>query len=307
MKYLHFRKASWLMAATLFSIAVVAAQTPKVKPKPVATSTVVFAVLNDGKLVEPIGAIRSGKIEDLDLGSDDAAPAKGFGQVHYKPRTVYSVIFGGASDGWLTVAKSNIGTECGGATADVATRPIKAKLKGLVMALATNFKNKGAVVSYRRMPTPNERMEIERLAREEFKKKGANDAALKKLNYHNLTALDVDGDNVPEFVGSYWIATTDAERRRLFFVAQGQPGKIAFPVINHAVVTADDVPTNDLKDLDDGHGSDLLLDVLDYDDDGVKEIFLIGQGFEGNNYYVYKRNGEKWDIVFDTYRYRCAF
>ena len=42
-------------------------------------------------------------------------------------------------------------------------------------------------------------------------------------------------------------------------------------------------------------------------DDGVKEIFTIGQAFEGNNYYVYKRTGEKWAKVFETYRYHCAF
>ena len=65
--------------------------------------------------------------------------------------------------------------------------------------------------------------------------------------------------------------------------------------------------TNDLKDLDGGRGSELLLDVLDADGDGVKEVFTIGQAFEGNNYYVYKRAAGKWTKVFEAYRYRCAF
>jgi hypothetical protein len=72
-------------------------------------------------------------------------------------------------------------------------------------------------------------------------------------------------------------------------------------------VTADDVMSGDLKDLDGGRGSELLLDLLDYDEDGVKEIFTIGQAFEGNNFYVYKRSGDKWNKVLETYRYRCAF
>jgi hypothetical protein len=307
MTKLHFRTASWLTVATLFLITAVSAQGPKAKSKQAAMSPVVLAVLNDGKLVEPIAVIKDGKLADVDLGSDESAPAKSFGLVYYKPTTAYSLIFGGVPDGSLTIVKSNIGTACGGATAEIAARPIKAKLNGLVMALATNFKNTNGPVSYRRRPTPTELAEVNKLARQEFKKNGATEATLKKLSYQNLTALDVDGDNIPEFVGSYWIAPTAAERRRLFFIAQGQPGKLTISATDHAVMTTEDVMSGDLKDLDGGRGSELLLDVLDYDEDGVKEIFTIGQAFEGNNFYVHKRNGDKWNKVFETYRYHCAF
>ena len=150
--------------------------------------------------------------------------------------------------------------------------------------------------------------EIEILVRKEFKKNGAGDAAVKTLRFHNFTALDFDSDGTPEFVGSYWIAPTPAERRRLFFIAEGAPGgSIALTHSEHDVITPEDVMTNDLKDLDGGRGSELLLDVLDADGDGVKEIFTIGQAFEGNNYYVYKRTAGKWAKAFEVYRYRCAF
>jgi hypothetical protein len=65
--------------------------------------------------------------------------------------------------------------------------------------------------------------------------------------------------------------------------------------------------SSDLKDVDAGRGAELLLDVLDYDGDGVKELFTITQAFEGNNYYVYKRDGVTWKKVHETYVYRCAF
>jgi hypothetical protein len=175
------------------------------------------------------------------------------------------------------------------------------------MALAMSGPRKEAT-TFRRAPAPSEKAEIEILVRKEFKKNGAGDALVKTLRFHNFTALDINGDGTPEFVGSYWIAPTAAERRRLFFIAEGAPGgSIALTHSEHDVVKAEDVMTNDLKDLDGGRGSELLLDVLDTDGDGVKEIFTIGQGFEGNNYYAYKRTAGKWVKAFDIYRYRCAF
>jgi hypothetical protein len=302
MKTNSFVKASWLIAATFFIASGANAQkTVKTKtpPKPI-----VFAVLDGGKQIEPIAAIDGGKL--LDLGNADGLPTS-FGTTYYKPKSSYPIIFGGAPDGALTITKSNVGTECGGATANVTSRPVKAKLNGLVMALATSGPRKDSV-SFRRAPAPSEKAEIEILVRKEFKKNGAGDAAVKTLRFHNFTALDFDSDGTPEFVGSYWIAPTPAERRRLFFIAEGAPGgSIALTHSEHDVITPEDVMTNDLKDLDGGRGSELLLDVLDADGDGVKEIFTIGQAFEGNNYYVYKRTAGKWAKAFEVYRYRCAF
>ena len=296
-------KASWLIAATFFIASGVTAQKtvkPKTTPQPI-----VFAVLDGGKQIEPIAAIDGGKL--VDVGGADGPPTS-FGTTYYKTKTSYPIIFGGAPDGTLTITKSNVGTECGGATANVTSRPVKAKLNGLVMALATSGPLRKESTTFRRAPAPSEKAEIEILVRKEFKKNGAGDAAVKTLRFHNFTALDLDGDGTPEFVGSYWIAPTSAERRRLFFIAQGPPGgSIVLTHSEHDVVKPEDVMTNDLKDLDGGRGSELLLDVLDADGDGVKEIFTIGQGFEGNNYYVYKRAGDKWTKALEAYRYRCAF
>ena len=123
-----------------------------------------------------------------------------------------------------------------------------------------------------------------------------------------MTAVDIDGDGVAEFVGSYWIAPKTDERRLLFFITdRSESGTLSFTHADHSVVTPEDVMTSDLKDLDDGRGAELLLDVLDYDADGVKEIFTIGQAFEGNNYYVYRMEAGKWNQVHETYVYRCAF
>jgi hypothetical protein len=271
-----------------------------VPPKPI-----IFAVTNDGKWIEPIAAVDGDKLIAASGESDDA---KSFARNYYKPKSFYAVVFGGAQDGLATVVKSNIGTECGGSSADVTLKSTKAKLVSPVFALATNVKIKPDAKAYRRRPTPTERAEIEKLVRAEFTKNGASAAATKTLRYHNLTAVDVDGDDVAEFVGSYWIAPTANERRLLFFIAaRGASDGISFQQTEHSVVKPDDVMSGDLKDVDDGRGAELLIDLLDYDGDGDREIFTVGQAFEGNNYYVYKRDGATWKKIHETYVYRCAF
>ena len=304
MKSLFTSTALWIIAAALFFLPAIHAQKAGPKTK-VPVKQVIFAVTDGGKRIEPIAAVDGGKLVDTDETADESKP-KNFASTYYKPKTAYPIIFGGAADGVVSVTKSNIGIECGGSTADVVSRPVKAKLSGLVMALATPA-GKHGTSGYRRRPTPGERKEIETLVRDEFRKQGAPAAALTSLRYHNLTALDVDGDDVPEFVGSYWIAPSDKERRLLFFIAERNAGKPSFAVSDYSLVKPDDVMTGEVKDLDTGVGHELLLDVLDYDADGVKEIFSVGQAFEGNNYHVYKRAGGKWTKVYETYAYRCAY
>lgn len=292
----------WLFAAAFFVTATADGQQ---RPRPVPPKPAIFAVVNDGKWIEPIGVVDGGKLVASTSESDDATV---FSSSYYKPKSIYALIFGGAQEGLVTVVKSNIGSECGGGSADVTVKSAKAKLVSPVFALATNLKLKPDAKSYRRRPTPEERASIERLVRAEFKKNGASDAATKTLRYHNLTAVDVDGDGAAEFIGSYWIAPTAKERRVLFFFATPVPD-YAFGLLplEHSILTPDDVMSGDLKDVDSGRGAELLIDLLDYDGDGIKEIFTIGQAFEGNNYYVYKRDGVKWAKVHETYVYRCAY
>ncbi|HKP69820.1 MAG TPA: hypothetical protein VJV05_11100 [Pyrinomonadaceae bacterium] len=304
MKTSLFRITLWSLAAAFFVIATVNAQ--KEPPKiGTASKPVIFVVLNDGKWIEPIGLVDD---DELKVVSDDEAEAKVFGNRYYKPKVSYPLIFGGALDGSVTVVKSNIGTECGGASADVTLKAAKAKPLGLVMALASDLKLKPDTTSYRRRPTPAEKAAVEKLVRAEFTKNGATAAALKALRFFNLTALDFESDDMADFVGSYWIAPTAKERRLLFFIAE-QKGSDGIKIVHseHSIVTPDDMMSGDLKDLEGGRGAELLVDVLDYDGDGVREIFTIGQAFEGNNYYAYKRTNGKWTKVFETYNYRCAF
>jgi hypothetical protein len=277
---------------------------PKPAPKP---KQMIFAVIYDGSGVEPIAVVENGKLIEsaADANTTKSNPFPG---LYYKPNSKYGLIFGGAPGGTVTIKSSNVGKECGGVSAEVSVQSTKTKISGFVMALASNMKLKTTASVNRRKPMPAERSEIEALVRAEFTKQNVAAASLKILRYHNLTAIDLNHDGKAELIGSYWVAPKADERALLFFIAEiGDSGKYSLNYSDYSAVKPDDVMSGDLKDLDDGVGHELLLDILDHDNDGVSEIFTIGKAFEGNNYYVYKRAASKWTKTFETYNYRCGY
>ena len=170
--------------------------------------TAIFAVLDSGKFIEPIAKVEQGQLKEI-------AETPNFGKLFYSPKATYNLIFGSGIDGKVSVVRSLIGTECAGRTAEVDISGSQAKLSTVVMALATNMSLKRSP-STRRLPTTDERTEIETLIRGEFKKHKVASSALKQLRYHNLTAVDVDHDGVAELIGSFWVEPNAKNRRLLF-------------------------------------------------------------------------------------------
>ena len=264
----------------------------------------IFAVINDGVTLEPIAFVENGKL--VSTGDGSVEPAD-LAKMFYKTGTKYDLIFGGVQNGTATITKSNVGTECGGSSADVKVTSDKARLKGFVMGLVTNIKPTAKAAGLRRMPTAGEKTEIEGLVRAEYARHKVPAAAYKLLHYYNLTAVDVDNDGIPEMIGSYWVAPTTKTRGLLFFIAEKKAsGKYGFTYSDYAAIKPSDLMSGDLKDLD-TMGGELLVDLFDVDNDGTAEIFAIEKAFEGNNYHVYKRSGGKWTKEFETYDYRCGY
>lgn len=280
------------------------------KAKPSAkTKAIVFAVISDGERIEPIGEIDNGKLVQTVGGDSDAKLLLDFSQNYYKPKTTYNLIFGGAKNGTVTVVNSNPKSDCGKNAATVTTQSAKAKLKGLVMGLATNQTSSKSAAGLRRLPTAAERSEIESLVRAEFTKQGVSANAVKNLKYHNLTALDVNNDGTPELVGSFWAENSAKERNLLFFIAEkNKGGKYNFGYSEYQKVVPDEVMSGELKDLDDeAMLNELLLDALDYNGDETAEVFTVVKAFEGYNYNVYSRQNGKWTKVFEGGNYHCAY
>lgn len=276
----------------------------KTTTKPV--TKVIFAVLNDGKTLEPLAKVENGKLMQTVSGGDEQAILTAFSKTYYKPKTSYSLIFGGNTAGTVTVIKNDPTAECSTNLATAATKSAKAKLKGFVMALATNISPIKAGSGVRRMPTPAERAEVEKLVIGEFAENKVT--ARQPLRSHNLTALDVDKDGKIEFVGTYWVTTSATERALLFFIADsGGSGKLAMNFAEFRRVKQEEVMSEEIKALDDGIYHELLLDVLDYNQDGVAEIFTYSQGFEGASFTAYLRKNGKWEQEVETSNYHCGY
>lgn len=296
------------LVITLAAFSSTFAQKRPIRKAPAQSKPIIFALVNDGKSLEPIAEINKGKLVATTGGDSEPKALASFVNAYYKPRATYKLIFGGATDGTITVRSANPKAECAKNMATVSTQSVKGKIKGLVMALATNEVPSKTGSGLRRFPTPAERSEIEALVRAEYTKQGIGEAALKNLHYHNLTALDVDNDGKVEMVGSYWVENSPNERNLLFFIAdKGSDGKYAFGYSDYGKHTPEDVMSGELKALDEGVYNELLLDVLDTDNDGAAEVFTMVQGFEGSSFNVYSRQNGKWEKSFESSNYHCAY
>lgn len=270
-----------------------------------AAKPVIFAVLNDGKMIEPIAYVNKGKLEAPAGGDAERSLLAAFHRNYYKAGASYRLIFGGANGGTVKVRKADINADCSKNMADVATTATGTPLKGFVMALATNAPGKSPATSYRRRPTAEERSEIEELVKAEFT---AQKLTPGTLRYHNLTALDVDRDGKAEMVGSYWVEVDKFTRGLLFFIAgKGTNGKYSFGHKEYQSIDQSKVMSGEISHLDEGVYHELLLDVFDYNGDGVAEVFTYTRSFEGAGFNAYARSGGKWTQVFDGSNYHCAF
>ena len=265
---------------------------------------IIFAVLNDGRTLEPIVQVEKGQFVELDSNAENGW--KDFSKMYYKPKTAYNLIFGGKSNGKVTVVKGPVDGDCSANMAEGLTVSAKAKLKGLVMGLATDIQNKKTVSGLRRTPTLVQRTDIEKVVRAEFTNQKVSAANLKGMRYQNLTSILFN--NVETFVGSYWLPTTKTERALLFFIAEKDAtGRFVLSHSSFELIKQADVMSGNIKDVDDGILHELLLDVLDVDGDGFAEIFTIGQAFEGNNFNIYKDQDGKWTKIKEIYNYHCGY
>lgn len=278
------------------------------KPGVTTTKKIVFAVVNDGKWVEPIGFIRSGSLEPPVGGDSDREAVKLFNSTYYRKSAVYDFIFGGAKAGTVSVVKSDHTSECSANMAEVTVASTRAKLTGKVMGLGTNFRPTKAGSGVRRLPTPAERVEADNLVKAEFAKQGNSAEVIETRDYHNLTSLDVDGDGKIELVGSFWVKPDAKTRNTLFFIAdKASNGKYQIGFGKYNAIKEANVMGGDISTIDGGVYHELLLDTLDINNDGVSEIFSYVQSFEGAGFNVYRRVDGKWNSIFEGSNYHCAF
>lgn len=269
---------------------------------------VIFAVVNDGKNVEPIAYIEKGGLKPINDEDAEETAVANFVKERYKPKTKYNLIFGGANAGTVTVVKDLANSECAKNQADISIVSKIVKPKGFIMALATNDLAKQTVKGTRELPSSEERGEIEKLVMAEMMKENIPIKKLNELRYHNLTKVDIDNDANPEFVGTFWYNTDDKVRSLMFFIAEkSAKGNFSIPFKKFDRIETENVMSNNISDVDKGFYHELLIDIFDVDGDGKGEIFTIERGFEGNNFNAYEKVNGKWTQILETSNYHCAF
>jgi len=307
MKKLNIAASGLLVV--LCAAGVFAQKKPVAKPTPTPHSVsssprqIVFAVLNDGKTLEPIGYVSRGKFSEPVNGSGEQKDIAAFSRTYYKKGQSYSLVFGGAKAGTISVASSNAATECAKNTAEVRTTATGVHLGRLIMGLGTNLTVKTAA-STRRKPTATEKADADALVKAEYAKEKLTP---KTLHYQNLTAINV-GSGGDTLVGSYWIEIDKLTRGLLFFIAdKDKTGKYSVSYREYRKVDQADVMSGNISAVDEGVYHELLLDYLDVTGDGQAEIFTYQQGFEGAGFTAFERKAGRWQKAYEFNNYHCGF
>lgn len=273
--------------------------------QPAAAPPVLFAVLDGGKTIEPFAKIQDNKLVpalDADAGPD---AAEEFNDLYYQPKTIYHLIIGGKDKGKVAIVKSNQGTECGANTAQVTTSSSLVKLKASDLALATNMVNSKPASGLRKLPTPAEKLAIEKLVSEEFKSYKVPVSGMKMVK---LTGVDAANNKSNQWVGTYSVAPAADKRGLLFFIAvKNSNGTYSISYSSFQLVKKEEVMSADIKDVDGGIYQEVLLDLIDIDGDGIAEIFTYTPSFEGAGFKAYKWEDNKWHQVYEISNYHCAF
>ncbi|HVF41397.1 MAG TPA: hypothetical protein VM936_00200 [Pyrinomonadaceae bacterium] len=275
--------------------------------------SVVFLVTKDATddaQVEPVAVInnRGALAEPAAEATGDGALAA-FLARHYKAGAQYRLIFGGAEAGTLTI-RAATHAECSPNSASADIGPAAAKLGGNVMALATDGAHAPRAQASRRAPTDEERAAAFGVAKRFLTGKRVSASAVERgTKTLNLTATDLDGDGREELIGSYVVKVGPKVRDTLFLVAAPQGGGFRAALTRYARVNAKEMMDPALIDNvgEGGLGTELYVEQLDADGDGVGEVFTLSRTFEGTNYRAYQRRGGVWRGVYESYSYRCAY
>lgn len=286
----------------------IAQKKPVAKPTPPRSAAssprqIIFAVLNDGKTLEPVAYISKGKFSEPVNGSGEQKDIAAFSNAFFRKGQEYSLIFGGAKAGTVLVTGSNAATDCAKNTATISTNAGSVHLGKLIMGLATNLPVKRTAAT-RRKPTTGERAEADALVKAEYAKEKLTPKA---LHYQNLTAINV-GSGGDTLVGSYWVEIDKLTRGLLFFIAdKDRGGKYSISYREYRKVDQGDVMSGNISAVDEGVYHELLLDYLDATGDGVAEIFTYQQGFEGAGFTAFERKAGRWQKAYEFNNYHCGF
>lgn len=276
-------------------------------------NSVVFVVMKDetgDAQVEPVAVIDGrGALAEPASGTEDDGALQAFLARHYRAGAEYRLIFGGAEAGTLKI-RAATPAECSPNAASADIGAAASKLGGNVMALATDGAHAPRAQSSRRAPTAEERAAAFGVAKRFLMGKRLSASAVERgTKTLNLTATDLDGDGREELIGSYVVKVGPKVRDTLFLVAAPQGLGFRAALTKYSRVNAREMMDPALIDNlgEGGLGTELYVEQLDADGDGVGEVFTLSRSFEGTTYRAYQRRRGVWRAAYESYSYRCAY
>ena len=239
-------------------------------------------------------------------GGTDNKDAAAFIKKYLPAGRKFFVVFGGGAAGTISITWTDPGCH----NRISANGPFSpgslgiARIHGEVLGLASNSDNIARAKIWRRAPTAAERATAVGLGKTVFSSNGFTPRQLKKLETENLTAIDVDGDNRAELVGTFRLHSPDPHNhppRYVFLIAEGEGAnyKTAFSSYR-------DFSHSEIFNV----GEETLIDYLDLDRDGVAEIVTSYSNDRASGYHIYRRVARdhiaEWKVIYEASNDFCT-
>jgi hypothetical protein len=225
-------------------------------------------------------------------GQQGSEEARKFVKSYYIPGRTYRVLAGGAEVGTAKVEKeTSLGCVSLAARVDVTparSRRDASRLRVLAIGSLTVAPQKPV----HRNLTDAEEKAVWRLARRELRQKHVSASLFTGLEGWNLISADLNHDGRRDVIGSFEVNDAKAQiRHRLFLIAMGDDvGGYGTDYVWYFRF---------LESVNEGSTETLeLVDTIDLDEDGTDEVIVSIRGYEGNQYEILKRAGNKWKRVY---------
>ncbi len=283
-----FREISLVVALT----ARVLAQQPTKPPSSNDAIIPVFeleeAERGEGITIDPILLLKGKQIQPVPDPCEEGSALTQFNDEYLKPGNTYSVVFGGAEAGTVTIK-----TPPPNSAESLVRLDSSVPIHGMTMALAVPPSRVSRKKSIRRDPNSDERRQAQELAKTILFEEGVKPSALDKLRVDQLAVVEF-APGVPEIVASVAIELADESGMEdsLFFIAKtsGKDPEVLWYQHPQGEADAEAV---------------YIVDLIDLEGDGVNELIVRRVFYENYRYEVYKRQGQQWKQIFQTEFFGC--
>jgi hypothetical protein len=209
---------------------------------------------------------------------------------YYRPGAKYDVVRGGAKAGTVTVLPGD----------QAGCQPIERAVERSgnptphwrsADAVAGESLALGRRKSPLRAPAAAETRELLAIVRRVFAIKAVSAAALDDIKSQNVVATDVNGDGRVDFIGSFFLRDARDTHNLFAVVLRDARGTLRADVIRYdrRLNAKDDIAAKNWT----------LVDVEDFDGDGIDEIIVEGHGWEWSWYEILKwRREAEWEVIY---------